>query len=214
MGGLNSAFPKLALIGESRTVGTKSLGSVLPWYAVCSISSSKTACPAASRAARRLDAVQRSWPQAKECQVVKSMPWPGSKVWAAAVGNTNPTQPPQLGDPRGSRQRLLMSWFFRPPACCTGETLSRRWDMSCAAAHHCGWMRQNCLRKEKSKFETPLLAPSVPRERRPLWQSHEQSSFSLVVCLFLLLPKSQIDVALCVIACITPSHCPCFARAR
>lgn len=35
----------------------------------------------------------------------------------------------------------------RRAACCTGETLCRRWDMSCVAAHSCGWMRQVGLRR-------------------------------------------------------------------
>lgn len=148
--------------------------SVLPRYGLAL--KLKTASSfAASHAARPRDVAARSRPQAKKCQLAKfSMPWRGSHRWVCSRWEHAIPRglPPQLGDPRGSRQRLplLCVSDIRPPA---GGLLHRRNPLSEVGHVLCrrtfvrldetGWSQKE---RKEAHSRRALLVRSVPRNGR------------------------------------------------
>lgn len=131
--------------------------SVLPQYGL-ELKLETASSFAASRTARPQYAAARSRSQAKKCQLARSpMPWRSSHLWGCSRWeHAIPRGPPPAR--RSTRQQATAASSVclrysgrRRAACCTGETLSRRWDMSCVAAHSCGWMRQVGLRRKEKR---------------------------------------------------------------
>lgn len=144
--------PEIALIGESRAASTKSC-------LVCYLSTGLSSSSRQLLLLQPLAQLGHSTPPPEAGLKLTDVNWRDSQCrgvartcGAAAVGNmqSHAGHPPAR---RSTRQQATAASSVclrysgrRRAACCTGETLSRRWDMSCVAAHSCGWMRQVGLR--------------------------------------------------------------------